>query len=131
MPLVEDMLKGLAWKGSKPIKGRLDGSIPRDGELNPNKVTQALGLPDTMGQPIPEVVSPRPPALCVGCPHADSFLALSEALKEYGRGHVFSDIGCYTLGFMPPYNAINSCVDMSQHHHGKGASDADVYPPSP
>ena len=129
MPLVEDMLKGLAWKGSKPIKGRLDGSIPRDGELNPNKVAQALGLPDTMGQPIPEVVSPRPPALCVGCPHADSFLALSEALKEYGRGHVFSDIGCYTLGFMPPYNAINSCVDMGASiTMAKGASDAGLYP---
>jgi indolepyruvate ferredoxin oxidoreductase alpha subunit len=33
-------------------------------------------------------------------------------MKEYGKGHVFSDIGCYTLGFMPPYNSINSCVDM-------------------
>lgn len=129
MPIVEDMLKGLAWKGTKPIKGRLDGTLTRDGELNPNKVAQALGLEDKQGKDVPQIVSPRPPALCVGCPHADSYLALNEALKEYGRGHVFSDIGCYTLGFMPPYNAINSCVDMGASiTMAKGAADAGLYP---
>ena len=129
MPLVEDQLKGLAFKGSKPIHGRLDGTIPRAGELNPNKVAVALGLPDTFGQEIPEIVTGRPPALCVGCPHADSYLALNEAIKEYGRGHVFSDIGCYTLGFMPPYNAINSCVDMGASiTMAKGAADSGLFP---
>jgi indolepyruvate ferredoxin oxidoreductase, alpha subunit len=129
MPLVEEMLKGLAWQGTKPIHGRLDGTIPRDGELNPNKIAQALGLEDTLGNPVPEIVAPRPPALCVGCPHADSYLALNEALKEYGKGHVFSDIGCYTLGFMPPYNAINSCVDMGASiTMAKGAADAGLFP---
>ncbi len=129
MPLVEDMLKGLSWTGTKPIHGRLDGTIPRDGELNPNKVAQALGLPDTLGNPVPGIVNPRPPALCVGCPHADSYLALNEALKGFERGHVFSDIGCYTLGFMPPYNAINSCVDMGASiTMAKGAADAGLYP---
>jgi indolepyruvate ferredoxin oxidoreductase alpha subunit len=129
MPVVEDMLKGLGWKTTKPIKGRLDSTISRDGELNPNKVAKALGLPDQPGQEVPLVVAPRPPALCVGCPHSDSYLALNEALKEYGRGHVFSDIGCYTLGFMPPYNAINSCVDMGASiTMAKGAADAGLYP---
>ena len=129
MPVVEDALKGANFKGTKPIKGRLDGTIPRDGELNPNKVALALGLPDTYGSNIPQVVTPRPPALCVGCPHADSFNALNEALEEWGRGHVFSDIGCYTLGFLPPYNAINSCVDMGASiTMAKGAADAGFYP---
>ena len=53
MPLVEDILKGLAWKGTKPIHGRLDGTLERDGELNPNKVARALGLPDTAGRDVP------------------------------------------------------------------------------
>ncbi|HNZ06591.1 MAG TPA: thiamine pyrophosphate-dependent enzyme [Candidatus Cloacimonadota bacterium] len=129
MPLVEDMIKGLAFSGSKPIKGRLDGTIDRDGELNPNKVARALCLTDTYGEDVPAVVAARPPALCVGCPHADSYLALNEAVAEYGRGHVFSDIGCYTLGFMPPYNAINSCVDMGASiTMAKGASDAGLFP---
>ncbi len=129
MPIVEEMVKGFSWSGTKPIKGRLDGTIPRDGELNPNIVARALGLPDKVGADIPDVVAPRPPQLCIGCPHADSYLALNEALKEYGKGHVFSDIGCYTLGFMPPYQAINSCVDMGASiTMAKGAADAGLYP---
>lgn len=129
MPLVEEQLKGLEFIGSKPIKGRLDGTLSRDGELNPNKVAQALGLSTTFGDPVPEIVAPRPPALCVGCPHSDSFLALNEAIRDYGRSHVFSDIGCYTLGFMPPYNAISSCVDMGASiTMAKGAADAGLFP---
>ncbi len=129
MPVVEDSIKGFAFEGTKPIKGRLDGTIPRDGELNPNKVALALGLEDTYGQNIPEIVAPRPPMLCVGCPHSDSYIALNEALEEFGKGHVFSDIGCYTLGFLPPYNAINSCVDMGASiTMAKGAADAGLYP---
>ena len=129
MPLVEEQLKGLAFEGLKPINGRLDGTLSRDGELNPNKVAHALGLADTFGSPIPQVVANRPPALCVGCPHIDSYTALNEAVAEFGRGHVFSDIGCYTLGFMPPYNAINSCVDMGASiTMAKGASEAGIFP---
>ncbi len=129
MPLFEDSIKGYGLGTSKPIHGRLDGTLSRDGELNPNKVAVALGLPDSYGKDVPEVVTGRPPALCVGCPHSDSFMALNEALEEYGRGHVFSDIGCYTLGFMPPYNAINSCVDMGASiTMAKGAADSGLYP---
>lgn len=129
MPVLEEMIKGYALDLKKPIKGRLDGTLSRDGELNPNKIAVALGLPDTYGMDVPEVVAQRPPALCVGCPHADSFIALNEAIAEYGRGHVFSDIGCYTLGFMPPYNAINACVDMGASiTMAKGAADAGLFP---
>jgi indolepyruvate ferredoxin oxidoreductase alpha subunit len=127
MPLVEEMLKG--FLGNPKISGRLDGSLPRAGELNPQKVRKALGLPELESQPIPETVTGRPPALCVGCPHADSYKALNEALKEYGRGHVFSDIGCYTLGYLPPYNAIDACVDMGASvSMAVGAADAGYFP---
>lgn len=129
MPIAEELIKGANFKGTKAIHGRLDGTLDRDGELNPNKIAKALGMPDTYGSDVPEVVTGRPPALCVGCPHADSYLALNEAVKEYGRGHVFSDIGCYTLGFMPPYNAINSCVDMGASiTMAKGAADSGLFP---
>jgi len=48
---------------------------------------------------------------------------------DYGRGNVFSDIGCYTLGFMPPYNSINSCVDMGASiTMAKGAADSGLFP---
>ena len=45
------------------------------------------------------------------------------------RGRVFSDIGCYTLGALPPYNSINSCVDMGASvTMAKGAADAGLIP---
>ncbi|HKK63267.1 MAG TPA: thiamine pyrophosphate-dependent enzyme, partial [Bacteroidales bacterium] len=77
----------------------------------------------------PELVKSRPPALCKGCSHIDMYNALNEALEPYGSGRVFSDIGCYTLGALPPYNAINSCVDMGASiTMAKGAADAGLLP---
>ncbi|MFH0865121.1 MAG: thiamine pyrophosphate-dependent enzyme [Bacteroidota bacterium] len=127
-PMVEEMLKGFLGKGMK-VKGRLDGTLPRDGELNPNIVGVALGMPDTKGQDVPAIVVGRPPSLCNGCSHIDSFLALNEAMKDYSAGRVFSDIGCYTLSALPPYESINSCVDMGASiTMAKGAADAGLIP---
>ncbi len=127
MPLVEEMLKG--FLGNPKIHGRLDGTLDRDGELNPKKVRKALGLPKLSSKDIPELVAGRPPALCVGCPHTDSYKSLTEALEEYGKGHVFSDIGCYTLGYLPPHNAIDTCVDMGASiSMAIGAADAGYFP---
>ena len=127
-PVVEELLKGYLGRGLK-VKGRLDGTLPRDGELNPNLVAVALGKPDTYGIPVPELVVTRPPSLCSGCPHIDSYYALSETLSSLSNGRVFSDIGCYTLGALKPYEAINSCVDMGASiTMAKGAADAGLIP---
>ncbi len=127
-PLVEEMLKGFFANGT-PILGRLDGTIPRDGELNPNIVGTAIGIKQPDNKTIPSVVKNRPPALCQGCGHRDVYDALNEAIKQYGDGRVFSDIGCYTLGALPPFNAINSCVDMGASiTMAKGAADAGLVP---
>ncbi len=129
MPLVEEQLRGFLNNGLK-IKGRMDGTLSWDGELNPATVRNALGMPALASQPMPELMVGRPPALCVGCPHADSYKALKAAVVEkYGQGHIFSDIGCYTLGFMPPYQSINSCVDMGASiTMAIGAADAGLFP---
>ena len=129
MPVVEEQLRGFLNSGKK-IKGRMDGTLSWDGELNPAKVRKALGMPALLTMPMPELMVGRPPALCVGCPHADSYKALKAAVVEkYGQGHIFSDIGCYTLGFMPPYQAINSCVDMGASiTMAIGAADAGLFP---
>ncbi|MDY0103929.1 MAG: thiamine pyrophosphate-dependent enzyme [Lentimicrobium sp.] len=127
-PIVEEMIRGYMDNG-KTILGRLDGTIPRDGELNPNIVARALKLTDTYGRDIPEIVSNRPPSLCKGCPHIYSYNALNEALASVGKGRVFSDIGCYTLGALEPFDAINSCVDMGASiTMAKGAADAGLVP---
>ena len=127
-PVVEEMLKGSLNLG-KPIHGRLDGSVPRDGELNPNLVAVALGMEDTRGKEIPAVVAGRPPALCKGCPHIFSFTALNEAVAQWGKGRVFSDIGCYTLSALDPLHAIDTTVDMGASiTMAKGAADAGLFP---
>ncbi|MFO7933068.1 MAG: thiamine pyrophosphate-dependent enzyme [Bacteroidales bacterium] len=126
-PLLEESLRGILETGHV-IRGRLDGTLPRDGELNPSLVAAALGLGRDTHR-VPEVVKNRPPALCRGCGHIDMYNALNEAIGTYGPGRVFSDIGCYTLGALPPYNAINSCVDMGASvTMAKGASDAGMHP---
>jgi len=127
-PMVEEMLRGYLNEGKK-ISGRLNGLLPRDGELNPNLVAKALGCPIEEGAPIPELVAGRPPSLCPGCGHRDMYEMLNNVMAEYGQGRVFADIGCYTLGALPPFNAINSCVDMGASiTMAKGAADAGLVP---
>jgi len=127
-PFVEEALRGILDNGKK-ISGRLDGTVPRDGELNPSIVARALGLPFKHGEDVPSLVKMRPPSFCKGCGHADVFTSLNEAIKPYGQGHVFSDIGCYTLAALPPYSAINSCVDMGASvTMAIGAADAGLFP---
>lgn len=127
-PLLEELIRGFLDNG-KPVHGRLNESIPRDGELNPNIVAQALGLKEEIGEAVPEFVVNRPPKLCNGCSHIDSFLALNEALNNYSKGRVFSDIGCYTLGALKPLESINSCVDMGASiSMAIGAVEAGLFP---
>jgi indolepyruvate ferredoxin oxidoreductase alpha subunit len=127
-PILEESLTGVL-EHSYSISGRLDGTLPRDGELNPKLLKEALGISSEPGREIPELVKNRPPALCKGCSHIDMYNALNEALGSYAPGRVFSDIGCYTLGALQPYNAINSCVDMGASiPMAKGAADAGLHP---
>lgn len=127
-PFIESSLRGMLNLGKK-IKGRLDGTLPRIGELNPNVVAKALNMPDTRGADIPKLVAPRPPALCNGCPHVYSYEALNKALAQLPNSRVFADIGCYTLGALPPHNAINTTVDMGASiTMAKGASEAGIHP---
>jgi len=127
-PLIEESLNGLMGL-KKEVRGRLDGTIPRTGELNPDIIREALFPPKGKFPDVPEIVKKRPPALCKGCSHSDVFLALNEVMHPFGEGRVFSDIGCYTLGALPPYNSIDTCVDMGASiTMAKGAADAGLIP---
>lgn len=127
-PFVEEQLKGYLGTGLK-VHGRLDGTLPREGELTPDSVALALGKEVNSFYTIPPVVEQRPPALCQGCAHRDMYDALNDVVKEYEGAKVFGDIGCYTLGALPPFRAIDSCIDMGASiTMAKGASDAGVFP---
>ena len=134
-PFIEDIVRGVY--DLKNVHGKLDGTLPRTGELTPDAVKKALAQFSILNSqfsidegfaPCEDVV-PRPPALCQGCGHRDVYAALNEVLKEYSNPRVFGDIGCYTLGFLPPFRAIHSCVDMGASiTMAKGAADAGQWP---
>lgn len=128
-PFVEKQLKGCLGIGIS-VKGRMDGTIPPDGELNPDSVARAVGKENKAAFTTPALVEMRPPALCEGCGHRDLYTVLTQVLKEEYPDHkVFGDIGCYTLGANAPFHAIHSCVDMGASiTMAKGAADAGVHP---
>ncbi|UCF10171.1 MAG: indolepyruvate ferredoxin oxidoreductase [Candidatus Bipolaricaulota bacterium] len=128
-PHVERALRGTPPRTDVKIAGRLSGDLPRTGELTPGALRRALAIEALPERLAPTLPVPRPPALCAGCPHADSFLALNAALASFPDARVFSDIGCYTLGALPPYESIDTCLDMGASvTMAKGAADTGLRP---
>lgn len=84
--------------------------LPKFGELDPQLIKEAFGVTD---ESLPECFNleeslpARPPSLCPGCPHRVVFKELSR-LKAIVTG----DIGCYTLGALPPLGSMDTCVCM-------------------
>ncbi len=121
-PIIEKEVNSVAHQlGIKSkIHGKLDGFIPREHELTPDRVgigvTRILKLDDSSLE-MPEYKTPemirRIPNLCAGCPHAASYYALKQAVKRMGGGGaVTGDRGCYNQGTNPPLSAIDTCVCM-------------------
>ena len=127
-PFVEEQLVGII-PHEVIVHGRLDSTLPRTGELNPDNVKKAFGIPSAQAFDICDTVVGRPPALCQGCGHRSVYEALNRVLADYPNKGVFGDIGCYTLGALPPYQALHSCVDMGASiTMAKGAADAGLFP---
>lgn len=65
---------------------------------------------------VPQDIPPRPPALCPGCPHRSSFIDLKKAITmasfKPNETFISGDIGCYTLGLLPPFDTQDSSTDM-------------------
>jgi len=85
-----------------PVEGKPE--MYRFGELDVSRVRRILAG-DTSEEPTPP--RGKPPELCKGCPHRVAF----EALRDQGC-IVTGDIGCYTLGVLPPFEAMDTCVCM-------------------
>lgn len=82
--------------------------FPNRDEFNPDLIRNIIGgVP--MPKPVETVVKlpPRPPTLCPGCPHRTIYSILAEMDIV-----VSGDIGCYSLGALPPYNCMDTCIDM-------------------
>ena len=129
-PFIEKIISGLFGIPGKIIRGKMSGDLPITGELNPDIVRQVLGMNPRDSVNIQDLpMASRPPQLCQGCSHGDTLRALNQALKDHPKANIFSDIGCYTLGALPPYNAVDTCVCMGASvSMAKGASEVGIYP---
>lgn len=127
-PVVEEEIKKMLGAGYQ-VKGRLTGDLPRTGELNPDNVGRCFNAGKEPAFAMAKNLAARPPQLCQGCGHRDVYGALVKIIEEYPDARVFGDIGCYTLGALPPFKALASCVDMGASiTMAKGAADAGLHP---
>ncbi len=93
--------EGCVLAGANPVR---NPPVYRFGEMSVTRVARLLA-----GETAPEAPPPpgKPPQLCPGCPHRTAF----EILRDR-QAIVSGDIGCYTLGVMPPYQAMDTTVCM-------------------
>jgi indolepyruvate ferredoxin oxidoreductase alpha subunit len=109
-PFFENEIKamGIPCVGKEyfPLTNEFSLAVVRDG-------ARKLGVPQPDPVPVPAAtMTPpaRPPALCPGCPHRSTFYVLRKL-----RLRVAGDIGCYSIGVLPPFNAMDTigCMGAS------------------
>ncbi len=77
-------------------------------EFSQNLVAQKLGMPvPACGSRVEDAIPPRPPVMCAGCPHRSLFYTLAK-----NKITALGDIGCYTLGAVPPLGALDTTICM-------------------
>jgi indolepyruvate ferredoxin oxidoreductase alpha subunit len=113
-PFYEDQVRALGI----PVTGK--AVFPACGEFNP--ATAEAGIkgprPKKDEKPLLDYLPPRPPNMCPGCPHRGIFYTLKQ-LKLFVSG----DIGCYTLGGLPPLGAMDTCICMGASVSGAMGMD--------
>ncbi len=132
-PFIEEGVKNVLFDAgvNVPVYGKLTNHLPLEGELNTDIVSNALST--LLGMNLKQLsivkqsriyeVPSRPPPLCPGCPHRNSYLALLFGLAKAGYKKdeipIFGDIGCYALSVNPPLSAI-----WTEHSMGASISMA-------
>ena len=120
-PFMEEAVKAFAQEAGLviPIQGKTDALFTPLGEFHPamvrEKIAAFFGIdytpaPKIDTSDVPEIAN-RPPNLCSGCSHRATFYAIKKAAQGMDVIHP-SDIGCYTLGFMPPLSVGDFVVCM-------------------
>lgn len=106
--VIENQVKAMAFDRKLPVEiiGKT-GTGDRIGEYTPDKVRQVISslwpdmIPPRPAAATDDPAPRRPPQMCPGCGHRSAFHAIRQALSP---GDItVADIGCHTLGFLPPY----------------------------
>jgi indolepyruvate ferredoxin oxidoreductase alpha subunit len=123
-PFLEEAARLSAQISKLPVEigGKGEGLVPMAFELDPAKVKVAIGNYFGVSRPAPKIyempeLPQRPPNLCPGCPHRATYYLMKTV---FGEEAVYpSDIGCYTLGILPPLRMADFLICM-----GSGVSSA-------
>ncbi len=124
-PFQEEALKATAQDAGMdvPIYGKRTKHLSPLYEFDPLEVielvAELLGV-DAPKQPVPDLtdkpaIPNRPPSLCAGCPHRETYMAIKTAVEDMGLAEntIYpSDIGCYTLGLLPPIQMADYLICM-------------------
>ncbi len=115
-PFLEDQLLALAFETNQDVEivGKRSAHLPGRFAYTPDIVADALAAFSGVVRERPRIepleLPPRPPTLCPGCSHRSTYLA---ARTVFGDETIyFNDIGCYTLGYGPPLNAVDALLSM-------------------
>ena len=76
-------------------------------EFSQNLIAEKMGLPVPAGTKLDAAIPPRPPVMCAGCPHRGLYYTLAK-----NKVTALGDIGCYTLGAVPPLAALDTTICM-------------------
>ncbi len=119
-PYIEEQILKVAGRRKLNVNvyGKLDGTVPHNGEMSIELVSELLGkflhtaLPKNCIDisDMPELPQ-RPSVLCAGCPHRASFYAVKKAMAGQ-KAYYCGDIGCYTLGNALPLDMVDTCLCM-------------------
>jgi len=98
--------------------------FPIIGELSQNMVAEGMSVSTDQGIALETEIPARPPVMCAGCPHRGLFYTLAK-----NKLTVMGDIGCYTLGAVPPLSALDSTICMGAsipnlHGFAKASAEA-------
>jgi len=108
-PFLEEEIRlmGIACEGKSifPAVGEFDPRVVRESAIEAGLLPESAHVP--VGELDKPEIPPRPPVLCPGCPHRAMFHLLNKR-----RVAVAGDIGCYTLGLLPPLSSIHTCGCM-------------------
>ena len=130
-PFVENKVKAIAGEANIPVKIHGKDLLPVIGELSTRKVTDAIIRLTNTKSPVnftelgklSDETAPllpwRPPTLCPGCAHRAALYAINSAARRVSRDYgkptkpIYpGDIGCYTLGHLPPLEAVDTVICM-------------------
>ncbi|MHA2100327.1 MAG: thiamine pyrophosphate-dependent enzyme [Candidatus Kariarchaeaceae archaeon] len=101
------------------IYGKDDGVTLREGELTTDKLVSNIAKilnikysgPKSLTEKIKSLIKIRPPVLCAGCPHRSTYVLINDLLKKKNPIYC-NDIGCYSLGVLPPHKTADILICM-------------------